>query len=222
MPFGAYLHVPFCRHRCDYCAFATWTDRHHLAERYLDACRTQIERDVAAGVPDVPSAFVGGGTPTQVAPALLLRALAALPLAAGAEVTVECNPDDLTAEIADAYAAGEGGAAVDRRAVDGPRGAGGRSDHDPGNVRRAVEAARSAGSSPSTSTSCTARPARRSSSGNLGAAIGRNPNHVSAYALTVEEAGTPLAADAVRHPDDDVQADEYHLATERLGAAGVR
>ena len=42
MTFGVYLHVPFCAHRCDYCAFATWTDRLHLEDRYLAACERQI------------------------------------------------------------------------------------------------------------------------------------------------------------------------------------
>ena len=53
----------------------------------------------------------------------------------------------------------------------------------------------------------------------LAATIALDPHHVSAYALTVE-AGTPLAADPSRHPDDDTQADAYQLATDRLGAAG--
>ena len=221
MPFGAYLHVPFCRRRCDYCAFATWTDRHHLAERYLAACRTQIEREAAAGLPEITSAFVGGGTPTQVAPALLLEVLDALPLAEGAEVTVECNPDDLTAEMAAAYAAG----GVTRLSIGVQSmvpevlAALGR-DHDPGNVRRAVGAARSAGLAVNVDLVYGAAGETLEQWGRtVDAAIELAPDHVSAYALTVE-AGTPLAADAVRHPDDDVQADEYQLATERLGAAG--
>ena len=49
--FGVYLHVPFCSRKCDYCAFATWTDRHHLTSRYLAACRTEAERLVASGIP---------------------------------------------------------------------------------------------------------------------------------------------------------------------------
>ena len=48
-PFGVYLHIPFCAARCDYCSFATWTDRHHLTDRYLDACRVDADRLVAAG-----------------------------------------------------------------------------------------------------------------------------------------------------------------------------
>ena len=43
-PFGVYVHVPFCRHRCDYCAFATYTDRDHLMEAYASACVTEIAR----------------------------------------------------------------------------------------------------------------------------------------------------------------------------------
>nr|MBP7631334.1 radical SAM protein [Acidimicrobiales bacterium] len=105
MSFGVYVHVPFCRHRCDYCAFATWTDRHHLEARYLAACRRQIT-DAAPGLPPVTSVFVGGGTPSLVDPDGLLAVVEAVPLAPGAEVTVECNPDDLTVELAERYAAG--------------------------------------------------------------------------------------------------------------------
>ena len=63
-PFGVYLHVPFCAARCDYCSFATWTDRHHLIDGYLAACRADADRLVAAGMPAATSVFVGGGTPT--------------------------------------------------------------------------------------------------------------------------------------------------------------
>ena len=42
--FGVYVHVPFCRERCDYCAFATYTDRDHLMERYADACVLELQR----------------------------------------------------------------------------------------------------------------------------------------------------------------------------------
>ena len=62
-PFGVYVHIPFCARRCDYCAFATFTDRHHLQQQYLDALRADIER---ADLPVATSVFVGGGTPTAV------------------------------------------------------------------------------------------------------------------------------------------------------------
>ncbi|QXC61555.1 radical SAM family heme chaperone HemW [Aquihabitans sp. G128] len=220
MAFGLYLHVPFCRHRCDYCAFATWTDRHHLAEQYLAACRAQIVA-AAPDLPPVTSVFVGGGTPTLVDPHALVDVLAAVPLAPGAEVSVECNPDDLTADMAATYAAG----GVNRLSI------GVQSmvpevlatlgrDHDPANVRRAAEAAHAAGLAFNLdlvygAAGETLAQWRRS----LDEVVALDPTHVSAYALTVE-AGTPLAADPARHPDDDTQADQYQLATDVLGAAG--
>src|SRR6187200_1225133 len=88
--FGVYVHVPFCRHRCDYCAFATWTDRDHLVDRYLSACRRQIT-DALPDLPPVTSGFVGGGTPSRVPGRQLVEVLAAVPFVAGAELTIECN-----------------------------------------------------------------------------------------------------------------------------------
>ena len=67
-PFGVYVHVPFCRERCDYCAFATYTDRDHLMERYADACVTELGRLAReGGLPDATSVFFGGGTPSRLA-----------------------------------------------------------------------------------------------------------------------------------------------------------
>ena len=220
MAFGVYLHVPFCRHRCDYCAFATWTDKAHLVERYMAACRQQLVESVDE-LPPVTSLFVGGGTPTLVDPHLLVGVLSAVPLAPDAEVTIECNPDDLTRERAQVYASG----GVTRLSI------GVQSmvpevlatlgrEHDPANVRRAVDAARHAGLAFNIDLVYGARGETIEQwSATLDATIALDPDHVSAYALTVE-AGTPLAADPARHPDDDTQADQYQLATERLSAAG--
>jgi oxygen-independent coproporphyrinogen-3 oxidase len=221
--FGIYVHVPFCRTRCDYCAFATWTDRDHVIGAYLDAVRTDIGRAVDAGMPAATSVFVGGGTPSRVPAAGLAGVLAAIPVVPDAELTVECNPDDVTAELVDAYV----DAGVDRISIGVQSmvphvlAALGRT-HDPGNVRRAAEIAHAS--------------ALRTF--NLDVIYGANgeqltdwqttlegildlaPPHVSAYALTVEP-GTPLAADPARHPDDDVQADCYELADELLTGAGL-
>src|SRR4051794_36386100 len=91
--FGVYLHIPFCVRRCDYCSFATWTDRDHLIGEYLDALGRDI---VAAQLPPATSVFVGGGTPPPGPPQALGAVLDPIALAPGAEVTVECNPDDVT------------------------------------------------------------------------------------------------------------------------------
>ena len=97
-PFGVYVHVPFCRFRCDYCAFATYTDRDHLMGRYAEACVAEIERAGNDGsMSPATSVFFGGGTPSRLAADALTGILAAIPRRAGAEVTVECNPEDAAA-----------------------------------------------------------------------------------------------------------------------------
>lgn len=223
MEFGVYLHIPFCASRCDYCAFATWTDRHHLADAYLEACRTDIERAVAGGMRTATTVFVGGGTPTQVDPELLGRVLDAIPIADGAEVTVECNPDDVTEELLRTYRAHR----VNRVSfgvqsmVDEVLHTLGRSHHPPA-VVAAVDAARAVGmqsfnldliygavGETVTQWEHTVR-----------SALALEPPHISAYGLTVE-AGTPLADDEARWPDDDDQADKYERADDLLAAAGL-
>lgn len=218
--FGVYVHVPFCAKRCDYCAFATWTDRHHLQQAYLDALRRDIERSVLRPATTV---FVGGGTPTLVDPRALGAVIAAIDREPGAEVTVECNPDDLTPEHLDAYLA----AGVDRVSI------GVQSMvphvlaslgrwHQPDNVERAVELVRAAGvrtwNMDLIYGGAGERPADWEHT--VRWALELAPPHVSAYALTVEP-GTPLAARPDRHPDDDDLADKYELADDLLGAAGL-
>lgn len=221
--FGLYLHVPFCRRRCDYCAFATWTDRLDLAPRYLAACRRQVVQAVAAGMAPVTSLFVGGGTPTMVPAADLLAVLAAVPLAPTAEVSVEANPDDVTPELLAAYV--DGG--VNRLSlgvqsmVPSVLASLGRT-HDVANVQRAAGAAHQVGLPFNVDLVYgAAGETIEQWSTTINQALALEPAHVSAYGLTVE-AGTTLAADTARHPDDDDQADKYLLATDRLALAGYR
>lgn len=242
-PFGAYLHVPFCRVRCGYCDFNTYTpgelgsaasvpdflaavhDEIDLAARVLD---TEPGR---SSVPRLETVFVGGGTPTML-PAddlarLIERLGQAFGLADGAEVTTEANPDSVSPESLHRLA--EGGitrvsfgmqsavphvlATLDRT-------------HDPENVPRAVGWARDAGlqvsldliyGTPGESLA----DWRRS----LESALDCQPDHVSAYALIVEE-GTRLAVQVRRGelpaPDPDDAADKYELAEELLTAHGLR
>ena len=101
-PFGIYVHVPFCRRRCDYCAFATWTDREHLWERYVAACRAEVDR--LAGPASrrglATSVFFGGGTPSLLPAEQLVSIIEAVResvgIVPGAEVTVECNPETVS------------------------------------------------------------------------------------------------------------------------------
>jgi putative oxygen-independent coproporphyrinogen III oxidase len=222
-PFGVYVHVPFCAARCDYCAFATWTDRHHLQESYLDACRTDLDRLLREGMPRATSVFVGGGTPSLVPPASLVALLDAIPHAPNCEVTVEVNPDTVTPELVETYAAG-GVTRVSlgvQSMVPHVLATLGRT-HEPANVRRAVELVRAAGIPTFNvdliygATGESPDDWRRTLEGTLEL----EPPHVSAYGLTVEP-GTPLALDTARHPDDDDQAEKYLVACEILEATGL-
>ncbi len=83
MSFGVYVHVPFCAHRCDYCDFATWTDRDHLIDDYVDACATDLERRQAESGRTATSVFFGGGTPSLLPAEHLARLLGGIERGAG-------------------------------------------------------------------------------------------------------------------------------------------
>jgi oxygen-independent coproporphyrinogen-3 oxidase len=222
-PFGSYVHVPFCASKCEYCAFATWTDRHHLADEYLSAVRDEIDLAVAGGLRTSTSVFVGGGTPSLVDPLDLMSVVAAIPRTPDAEVTVECNPDDVTHELLETYAS----AGVNRISLGVQSmstvvlGVLGRR-HDRENVERAVAAIRSVGI-PTFNLDLIYGAVGESVDDwheTVRAVVDLGPPHVSAYALTVE-AGTPLAARHDLHPDDDDQADKYEVVDDTLVAAGL-
>ncbi|MCH1615180.1 MAG: radical SAM family heme chaperone HemW [Acidimicrobiales bacterium] len=217
--FGIYLHVPFCSHRCDYCAFATWTDRHHLIEPYLLACKKQAQK-ISSDVPEITSVFVGGGTPNLVPATELMAIFEDLPLATNVEFTVECNPDRVNEEQMRIYfqsgvtRISMGVQSMVPEVLESL----GR-EHNPENVAAAVGYIRSAGFKKLNLDLIygAAGETMEQWQKSLELALQLGPDHISAYALTVE-AGTPLAEDPGRHPDDDVQADKYVMADEMLSS----
>jgi oxygen-independent coproporphyrinogen-3 oxidase len=220
--FGVYVHVPFCSRRCDYCAFATWTDRHHLAGEYVAACRREV---AATRLPRATSVFFGGGTPSLLPAGHLLSILDLVERAPGAEVTVECNPETVTPGLLDAYRRGGvtrlsfGVQSMVPRVLAGL----GRA-HDPEQAVRAVTWARDAGFAESFNVDLIYGAAAESAADwalTLERVLALDPPHVSAYGLTVEP-GTPLAGEPWRHPDDDDQADKYAVADRVLAGAGLR
>ena len=223
--FGVYVHVPFCRHRCDYCAFATYTDRDHLMEEYASACVIEIERAIEReGLVPATSVFVGGGTPSRLPGDLLAMVLEAIPRADRAEVTVECNPEDVTAALLDTYrSAGVtrislGVQSTVRHVLEGL----GR-HHGPPHVEHAASLVAAGGFDSWNMDLMIGGAGERNEDWQrtlvdvLG--LREPPPHISAYALTVEP-GTPLARDADRHPDDDDQADRYEETDRVLEDAG--
>jgi len=236
--FGVYLHVPFCRVRCGYCDFNTYTAtelRGARQDAYADEVLREIalsERVLTARGPLRPAStvFFGGGTPTLLPAGDLARMLAGVrgtfDLAPGAEVTVEANPDTVTDEMA-AHLAEAGVTRLSigmQSAVPHVLSALDRT-HDPANVATAVAAARAAGLDVSVDLIYGA-PGESLDDwrASVETAVSLEPDHISAYALIIEQ-GTKLERQIRRGevptPDDDLQADMYELVDERLGDAGL-
>ncbi|MGA8679063.1 MAG: radical SAM family heme chaperone HemW [Acidimicrobiales bacterium] len=217
--------MPFCASRCDYCAFATFTDRHHLAKAYVDACLREYATARQSGLERASTIFLGGGTPSQLAGEELVRLMRPLEREPDAEVTVEANPEDVTPDWLDACVeAGVNRISLGVQSLDPLvlKGLGRR--HDPEAVAAAATDIAAAG---------IARYSVDLIYGGFGEtdeswfetlsgvlSLQPRPGHVSAYALTVE-AGTPLAGDPTRHPDDDAQATRYEIAEAVLAGAGM-
>jgi putative oxygen-independent coproporphyrinogen III oxidase len=223
VPFGVYVHIPFCAHRCDYCDFATWTDRDHLIDEYVDACITDLRRHDA---PPATSVFFGGGTPSLIPGEQLARIVDAIDRAPDAEVTVECNPDSVDAARFAAYrAAGVNRLSIGVQSMTTHVLTALNRTHDPANVARAVELARAAGFTRLNLDLIYGTPGETLADWErtVAGALALEPEHISAYALTVEPA-TPLGkrvAAGAAAPDDDLQADAYAIADDAFTAAGM-
>jgi oxygen-independent coproporphyrinogen-3 oxidase len=225
-PFGVYVHVPFCAARCDYCAFATWTDRDHLMVDYAAAVVAELERArIEEGLPAATSVFVGGGTPSRLPGSQLAEVLHAVERVEGAEVTAECNPEGASADLFGAWRrAGVtrvsfGVQSMVPRVLDslGRR-------HQPGTVTAAARLAGDFGFDCNVDLIFGAdaeTDADLLTTLEAVLALEPRPTHVSAYALTVEP-GTPLASDRRRHPDDDTLARRYGIVDGVLHEAGYR
>ncbi|MBN9607285.1 MAG: coproporphyrinogen III oxidase [Actinomycetales bacterium] len=237
---GVYLHVPFCRVRCGYCDFNTYTADEIRGVRQSDyadqalaevALARRVLDAAGAGGRELATVFVGGGTPTLLPVEDLARLLAGIRdawgLRPGAEVTTEANPDsvdrDSLARLAEA-----GVTRVSfgmQSAVPHVLGTLDRT-HDPERVPLVVGWAREAGLQVSLDLIYgTPGESAEDWRVSLDAALALEPDHVSAYALIVEE-GTALARRIARGelpaPDDDLVADLYEFADARLAAAGYR
>ena len=228
MAIGVYVHIPFCASRCDYCDFATWTDRAALMDDYVDACITDVRTRVRARELDhVTSVFVGGGTPSLLPAAALTRLLDEIPRAPDAEVTVECNPESVdAAKLRRYHAAGVNRCSFGVQSFQPHVLAALGRHHDAAAVTRAVDAARETGFETFNVDLIygTAGESVDDWQATLDAALALDPPHVSAYALTVEPAtplGRRVAAGTATPPDDDDQAAKYERTDDVLRAAGL-
>jgi oxygen-independent coproporphyrinogen-3 oxidase len=229
LPRAAYVHIPFCAHRCGYCDFATVAGADALHARYLTALEREIR--IRLGEPfAVETLFVGGGTPTRLAVDELARLAGMLtrwlPLSAGGEWTVEANPGTIDSEkLRILSESGVNRVSLGAQTFHQPSLRVLEREHDPRDVVRAAELVRERFGTWSIdlifgvpgSTLATWQE-------DLEAALVLGPPHLSCYNLIFEK-GTPLwrqrERGEVRPLDEDVEIAMYEYTIDRLAEAGL-
>ena len=233
-PFGVYVHVPWCASRCGYCDFNTYVPdrvRGAAPSGYAETAVAEaglMQAALGGAAPPADTVFFGGGTPTLLGPAAIGAVLAAIPRSPGAEVTVEANPETVDERAFDALlVAGVTRVSIGMQSAASHVLATLERAHTPGAAARAARDARAAGFDHVSLDLIYGTPGERDADwrASLDAALAAEPDHVSAYALTLEP-GTRMTA-AVRAgrlpaPDEDALARRYELADARLSAAGLR
>lgn len=236
--FGVYLHVPFCRVRCGYCDFNTYTSDEIRGVKQSDyAAQASLEVAAGAGILSesglprraASTVFFGGGTPTLLPAGDLVRMLDAVRdsfgIESGAEITTEANPDSVDADyLAALAAAGFTRVSFGMQSAVPHVLATLERTHDPARIPLVVGWARDAGLDVSLDLIYgTPGESIDDWRASLEHAIAQQPDHLSAYSLIVED-GTKLARQIKRgevaEPDEDLQADMYELADRMLAAAG--
>jgi oxygen-independent coproporphyrinogen-3 oxidase len=235
-PFGVYVHVPYCASICGYCDFNTYIPGQGASPAgYVEGVAAELalaRRVLGGATPPAETVFVGGGTPTLLPAADLARLLDAIRehvgLTPDAEITTEANPESVDpAALATLREAGFtrislGMQSAAPHVLDVLE-----RHHTPGRAVDAAHEARAAGFEHVSVDLIYGTPGERAEDWDrsLDAALEAEPDHVSAYALIVEP-GTRLAAQVRRgelpEPDDDVLAERYEVAADRLGRAGLQ
>lgn len=240
-PFGIYVHVPFCATRCGYCDFNTYTAGELGSAASPESWLEGLRRELAAGadmlsaagrsVPAAQTVFIGGGTPSLLGADGLADVLGAVResfgLAPGAEVTTESNPESTSPEFFDRIrAAGYTRVSLGMQSAAPHVLAVLDRTHTPGRPVAAAREARAAGFDHVNLDLIYGTPGERDTDldASLDAVLAAGVDHVSAYALIVED-GTALARRVRRGelpaPDDDVLAARYERIDARLEAAGL-
>ena len=228
--FGVYVHIPYCISRCPYCDFNTYVGIEDTAPEYVDALLREAHAwSARAAGREAGSIFLGGGTPSLLEPALVRRLLgglrSAFRVAPGAEVTMEANPETADVRRLESFRA-----AGANRVSFGAQSFSthvlttlGRA-HTAGRTIEAVAQARAAGFDNLNLDLIYGTPGetlddwRRS----LDEAIALEPEHISAYSLTIEPGtafGAAVSSGTMPAPDEDDQATKYEMTMDALAAA---
>lgn len=228
---GIYIHIPFCRSKCDYCDFYSLAGREGQMDLYQRALLAHLRETapLAQGIP-VDSIYFGGGTPSYYGAKRLKELLAALyklfSVEKDAEVTVECNPDSVDLKsLRTLRKAGVNRLSLGMQSARGEELYSVHRIHTPQQTDQAVELARKAKFTNLSLDLIYGLPGQTMESwkATVEHALSLIPQHLSCYGLKVEE-GTPLArrvAEGEALPDDDQQADLYLWTVGRLERAGL-
>jgi oxygen-independent coproporphyrinogen III oxidase len=235
LPSHLYVHVPFCARRCSYCDFSIAVRRVVPVSDYVDGIRRELTAVVRPEEPAVAewtltTLYLGGGTPSSLGGRgvgeLIETIRSFAQIAPGAEVTIEANPDDVTAEAAEAWvAAGVNRISLGAQSFDESVLGWMHRTHDSRQIGDAVRAARSAGIANTSLDLIFALPPEipRSWTKDLDEALALSPEHVSLYGMTVEPA-TPLqrwqSAGRVSPVGEDRYAEEFLEAHDKMTSAG--
>ena len=229
---GIYIHIPFCKQRCSYCAFYS-TTLYNIKEKYVSAlCKELTDRKEYTGNQTIETIYFGGGTPSTLAIEQLQRICDTIyktyQVSPTAETTIECNPDDLTPEFLsqlkhlpfNRISMGIQSFNDTQLKRLGRR-------HDAEKARQAVKNAREAGYENISIDLIFALPGSTIADWehDLDSAIALHPNHISAYNLTYEE-GTPMHR-ALERGDfaelsEEENIEQFHLLISKLKQAGYK
>lgn len=229
-PRAAYLHIPFCAHKCGYCDFASVAGQDDLADAYLKALEDEIRRSLDDR-PSLATAFVGGGTPTRLNPTQLERfcriVLHHFRFEADYEWTIEANPgtidDDKIRILTDhgVTRVSLGAQSFDRNALQALE-----RNHNPLDVFRSVDRVRKVGLQWSLDLIFGAPGSSMEVwNGDLDTVLALGPDHLSCYGLVFEK-GTELwkrlKAGLVEPVDEEIEATMYETTIDRMASAGLR
>lgn len=228
---GIYIHIPFCKTRCDYCAFYSTTFSNEVRERYVNRlCREIEERKAFFGSPEISSVYLGGGTPSRLSPQNLNDIFNAINkcfrVLPDAEITMEVNPDDIT----DSYAAMLNASPVNRISM----GVQSLDDkfltlihrrHSAAKAVKSYELLRKYGFGNISLDLIYALPGQTLAEweSDVDKMLALRPEHISAYALSYEEGTTlyrRLRKGEIAETNEDLYTAMYALLIEKLGIAG--
>ena len=230
---GLYIHIPFCKSRCIYCAFYSTTD-FQWRQRYVDAVCREIEMRETTPNPstrerDIKTIYIGGGTPSQLTPSLLYQIFDVIHQTYTPpylETTIEVNPDDVTADYATTLSQlGINRVSMGAQTFDDQRLRFLHRRHTADQVSLAVQYLRNAGIRNISIDLMYGFPNESLAdwANDIEAALALNVEHISAYCLSIEE-GTPLYQWATDNGewtmDEELERQMYELLTDKLEAAG--